>query len=91
LQQETLDTANTCTNKKGIGKMSAKKAIKVIKKEERNRQKPSSPKGPGARETAREMVQTVTDWVNDLHQKQRAETADALKLLLSESPRTSEA
>ena len=71
--------------------MPGKKPIKVIKKDERNRPKASSQKGPGARETAREMVQNVTNWVNELHQRQRAETTEALKLLLSDSPRTSEA
>ncbi len=71
--------------------MSGKKPIKVIKKSERIRPKVSSPKGPGARETAREMVQTVTNWVNELHQKQRTETTEALKLLLPDSPRASEA
>jgi len=71
--------------------MSGKKTIKVIKKEERKRKEASVPKGASARETAREMVQNVTNWVNELHQKQRAETSQALKTLLSETPRPSEA
>lgn len=71
--------------------MSGQKPIKVIKKEQRNRKEIKPPKGVGPRETAREMVQTVTNWVNELQQKQRAETSEALKMLLRESPRASEA
>ena len=71
--------------------MPGKKTIKIIKKSERNRPEPSAPKNNGAREAAREMVQTVTNWVSELQQKQRAETTEALKSLLRESPRPSEA
>ena len=71
--------------------MPGKKTIKIIKKSERNRQQPSAPKNNGAREAAREMVQTVTNWVSELQQNKRAETAEALKMLLQESPRPSEA
>lgn len=71
--------------------MSDKKAIKIIKKSERNRQPAKPPKTAGAREAARDMVQTVTNWVNELHQTKRTETAEALKMLLPETPRTSEA
>jgi len=71
--------------------MSGKKRIKIIKKSERNRQETKAPKNSGAREAAREMVQTVTNWVNELQQNKRAETADALKMLLPEPPRPSEA
>jgi len=71
--------------------MSDKKAIKIIKKSERNRQRVKPPKAVGAREAAREMVQTVTNWVGEFQQTKRAETAEALKMLLPETPRTSEA
>jgi hypothetical protein len=71
--------------------MSAPKQIKVIKKEQRNRKQIKVHKGAGPREAARDMVQTVTNWVNELQQKQRAETAEALKMLMRESPRPSEA
>jgi hypothetical protein len=37
------------------------------------------------------MVQTVTNWVNELQQKRRVETANAIKLMLPENPRASEA
>ena len=71
--------------------MPGKKTVKIIKKSERNRQPAKAPKNNGAREAAREMVQTVTNWVNELQQNKRAETAEALKMLLPDSPRPSEA
>jgi hypothetical protein len=37
------------------------------------------------------MVQTVTNWVNELQQKRRVETANAIKQMLPKNPRTSEA
>jgi hypothetical protein len=69
--------------------MSGKKTIRVIKKSERVRQKPVQ-KTNSRRETARDMVQTVSNWVNELQQKRRTETATAIKTLLSET-RPSEA
>jgi hypothetical protein len=71
--------------------MSEKKTIKIIKKNERVRKQKPVPKGNTTAQTAREMVQTVTNWVNELQQKRRVETANALKLMLPENPRTSEA
>ena len=71
--------------------MSEKKTIKIIKKDERVRKQKPAPKGTTTAQTAREMVQTVTNWVNELQQKRRVETANALKLMLPENPRTSEA
>jgi hypothetical protein len=68
----------------------SKKTIKVIKKEQRNRPETTTQPAAGPRETAREMVKTVTNWVNEFQQKRRTETADAVKSLLSESPRPSE-
>ncbi len=66
-----------------------KKTIKVVKKDERNRQTTTA-KPAGARDAAREMVQTVTNWVSEFQQKRRTDTAVALKSLLSDSPRPSE-
>jgi hypothetical protein len=37
------------------------------------------------------MVQTVTNWVTELQQKRRVETAKALKSMLPENPRPHEA
>jgi hypothetical protein len=71
--------------------MSEKKPIKIIKKNERVRKQKPAPKVNTTAQTAREMVQTVTNWVNELQQKRRVETANAIKLMLPKNPRTSEA
>lgn len=71
--------------------MSEKKAIKIIKKDERVRKQKPVPKPNTTAQTARDMVQTVTNWVNELQQKRRVETANAIKLMLPENPRASEA
>jgi len=70
--------------------MPEKKVIKVIKRGERVRKQKPAPKGNTIAQTAREMVQTVTNWVNELQQKRRVETARAIKLMVPENPRTSE-
>ena len=70
--------------------MSEKKAIKIIKKHERGRKLKPVAKENTTAQTAREMVQTVTNWVNELQQKRRAETTQAIKALLPKSPRPSE-
>jgi hypothetical protein len=71
--------------------MSEKKAIKIIKKNDRKRRDRPVEKAASARETARDMVQTVTNWVDELQQKRRNETAKAIKQLLPNNPRPSEA
>ena len=71
--------------------MSEKKTIKVIKKDERARKTRPAVKENTKAQTAREMVQTVTNWVNELQQKRRIETAHAITLMLPKSPRPSEA
>jgi hypothetical protein len=71
--------------------MSEKKAIKIIKKDERTRKQKPVPKGTTTAQTAREMVKTVTNWVNELQQKRRTETVNAIKLLTPNDPRASEA
>jgi len=69
--------------------MSDKKTIRVIKKGEK-----SGPivkvKAATARETARDMVETVTNWVTEFQKKRRDETTSALRML-SKTPRGSEA
>ena len=72
--------------------MSEKKTIRIIKKNERitRKEKPVA-KGNTAAQTAREMVQTVTNWVTELQQKRRVETAKAINSLLPENPRPHEA
>jgi hypothetical protein len=71
--------------------MSEKKPIRIIKKHERTRKEKPVAKGNTAAQTAREMVQTVTNWVTELQQKRRVETAKAIKSLLPENPRPREA
>ncbi|MDQ1707419.1 MAG: hypothetical protein QOJ88_630 [Pyrinomonadaceae bacterium] len=71
--------------------MPEKKAIKIIKKDERVRRQKPVAKGATTAQTAREMVKTVTNWVTELQQKRRVETAKAIKLMLPENPRASEA
>ena len=70
--------------------MSDKKVIRVIKKNDLRRAEKPVEKTT-ARETARDMVKTVTNWVNELQQKRREETAQAIKTLLPNNPRPSEA
>ena len=70
--------------------MSEKKAIKIIKKDERTRKQKPVPKVTTTAQTAREMVKTVTNWVNELQQKRRTETANAIKLMMPDDPRASE-
>lgn len=71
--------------------MKSNKPIKVIKKSQRNVSESKAPKTAVARDTAREMVQTVTNWVNELQQKRRVETSRALKSLFPDSPKPTEA
>jgi hypothetical protein len=69
--------------------MSEKKTIRIVKKAEKT---PSTTKvkSKQARETARDMVETVTNWVTEFQQRRRAETTTALRLL-AKTPRGSEA
>ncbi len=77
--------------------MQKKTPIKVIKRDERNRQQKSTPaeqvaERPSAKEAARDMVANVSQWVNEFQQKRRSETAQALKTLFSDpTPQTSKA
>jgi hypothetical protein len=71
--------------------MSEKKAIRIVKKDDRTRRQKAAPRKNVPRDTAREIVQTVTNWVNEVQQKRRLETAQAIKTLLPKSPRPSEA
>ena len=71
-----------------------KKAVRVIKRDERARREQSeAEKISNAKQTqapAREMVATVTEWVNELQHRHRTETARAIKTLFSD-PTPSEA
>jgi formylglycine-generating enzyme required for sulfatase activity len=69
--------------------MSDKKTIRIIKKGEKSRPVVKA-KTSTARETARDMVGTVTNWVTEFQQRRRVETTNALRLI-AKTPRGSEA
>ena len=76
--------------------MQKKTPIKVIKRDERNRQRQpaaaAEPERKSAQEAARDMVATVSQWVNEFQQKRRSETAQAIKTIFSDpTPQTSKA
>jgi uncharacterized membrane-anchored protein len=77
--------------------MKTKTPIKIIKRDERARlQQPAVEEAvvekKSTQEAARDMVATVTQWVNEFQQKRRVETAQAIKTLLSDSaPQVSKA
>ena len=63
--------------------MPNKKVIRVVKRDERaiaNNKKKSKDKS--APKTARDMVTTVTSWVNDFQRQRRDETAEAIESLV---------
>jgi hypothetical protein len=70
-------------NKKG--------AIKIIKRDDRNRVETNEPKAASPRETARDMMATVSNWVSEFQQRRRAETSKAIETLLTERPAPSRA
>lgn len=72
-----------------IKAMSEKKTIRIIKKGEKPRPIVKA-KANTARETARDMVETVTNWVTEFQKKRREETSHALRMI-SKTPRGSEA
>jgi hypothetical protein len=68
--------------------MTTNKSIKIIKRGERAAQEAAaaqSEQKKTAPEAARDMVATVTDWVNEFQQKRRIETSQALKTLFGET------
>jgi len=75
--------------------MTKKTPIKIIKRDERNRQENSSEQPKAARksaqESARDMVGTVTNWVNEFQQKRRTETSRAMQTLFPEPHQPNEA
>ena len=77
--------------------MQKKIPIKVIKRDERNRQQQQQSaevvtERTSAKEAARDMVATVSQWVNEFQQKRRSETAQAIKTLFADpTPQTSKA
>ncbi len=74
--------------------MNTKTHIKVIKRGERSRTEGAAEEAPqkSTQETARDMVATVTGWVNEFQQKRRKETAQAFKTLFTDTtPQASKA
>ena len=77
--------------------MQKKTPIKIIKRDERNRQQQPAAAEPltertSAKEAARDMVANVSQWVQEFQQKRRSETAQAIKTLFADpTPQTSKA
>ena len=75
--------------------MSKKNPIKIIKRDERNRQEKieasAKPARQSAQETVLDMASTVANWVSEFQQKRRTETTRAIKNLFPETPRPNEA
>jgi hypothetical protein len=67
--------------------MIEKKTIRIIKKGDKTTST-TKVKSKPARETARDMVDTVTNWVTEFQQRRRVETTHALRML-SKTPRGS--
>jgi hypothetical protein len=58
----------------------SEKKVKIIKRAERVNRKRTKPKV--VRQTARDMVNTVTSWVTEFEQRQREDTAKAVENLI---------
>lgn len=76
--------------------MQKKTPIKIIKRDERNRQQQAAaevvPERKSTQEAARDMVANVSQWVSEFQQKRRSETAKAIKTLFADpTPQTSKA
>jgi len=69
--------------------MSEKKAVKIVKRSERAQRKPANVKAP--RKTASDMVNTVTSWVSEFQERQRAETSKAIDNLIRSRQQPNEA
>ena len=67
--------------------MNSKSKVKVIKKSEKavNRPFRIEEKDP-ARQSARKIVNNVSNWVNDLQRRKRAETKEAFDKLFPANP-----
>jgi hypothetical protein len=71
--------------------MTTNKSIKIIKRGARAAQEAEaasaaqSEQKKSAHEAARDVVATVTEWVNEFQQKRRTETTHALKTLFGET------
>ena len=70
--------------------MTKNKSIKIIKRGQRAAQEAAADAAHNeqkktTQQSARDVVATVTDWVNEFQQKRRTETSHALKTLFGET------
>jgi hypothetical protein len=66
--------------------MTTNKSIKIIKRGERAALEAEAPTAVNEeKKSARDVVATVTEWVNEFQQKRRTETSQALKTLFGET------
>lgn len=70
--------------------MTTKARVKVIKKKELKDSIEPIIIEQSAKQTAREMVSTVSGWVSDFQHRRREETKQAFEMLFSVQPKTSE-
>ena len=70
--------------------MTAKAKVKVIKKSELQAVETPIKMEKKPTQAAREMVSTVTNWVNDFQQRRREETKQAIEKFFSAQPQTGE-
>ena len=70
--------------------MTTKARVKVIKKKELKDSIEPIIIEQSAKQTAREMVSTVSGWVSDFQHRRREETKQAFEMLFSAQPKTSE-
>ena len=69
--------------------MTAKAKIKVIKKSDiKVAEIPIEVNKKSKQESAREMVSTVSTWVNDFQQRRRKETKQAIEKFFTNTPQT---
>ena len=59
----------------------SERKVKIVKRAERVNRKRGKPKV--VRKTAHDIVNTVTEWVTEFEQRQRAETATAIESLMN--------
>src|SRR2546422_4322299 len=85
----SLIRKSTCSPSKFM----SEKKIKVVKRAERGKRKPASAKTrrDSARKAARDMVATVTDWVNEFQEKQTRDTTKAINNLMRARQQPNEA
>ncbi|MBA2493469.1 MAG: hypothetical protein H0V31_02090 [Acidobacteria bacterium] len=69
--------------------MTAKAKIKVIKKSDiKKLEIPVKTDEKTNQQAAREMVSTVSNWVNDFQKRQREETKQAIEIFFGTKPQT---